>query len=122
MPARSRELAQRHAAFGLGADVDDGEILLDADDDALDDGSFLRTALGERLFEHCGEILTCWCGGSSSGGGHELSQMTVGASLVMGTFANARPEAHLRGPTAYGRPMACVPRPGANRAIETMDL
>src|SRR5262249_40259961 len=36
LPARSRELPQRHAPFGLGANVDDGEVLLDADDDSFD--------------------------------------------------------------------------------------
>ena len=56
LPARRREFAQRDAAFGLGADVDDGQVLLDADDLALDDGAFLRAALGEGLFEHLGEI------------------------------------------------------------------
>ena len=47
------EFAQRDAAFGLRADVDDRKVLLDADDLALDDGAFLRAALGEGLFEHC---------------------------------------------------------------------
>ena len=40
LPAGSGELAQRDAAFGLRADVDDREVLLDADDGALDDGAF----------------------------------------------------------------------------------
>src|SRR5262249_21853445 len=56
LPARPREFAQRHASLGLGADVDDGEVLLDADDRPLDDGAFLRAALGEGLFEHFREI------------------------------------------------------------------
>ena len=39
------EFAQRHAAFGLQADVDDGHVLLDRDDGALDDGAFLQIAV-----------------------------------------------------------------------------
>src|SRR6185295_3850236 len=54
--AGAGELAQRDATFGLGADVDDGEILLDPDDLALDDRSFLQIALAECLIEHCGKI------------------------------------------------------------------
>ena len=60
LPAGAGELAQRHPAFGLRADVDDGDILLDADDGSLDDGAFLRTALGEGLFEQLGEIFARW--------------------------------------------------------------
>ena len=37
LAARAGEFAERDAPFGLGADVDDGEVLLDADDDPLDD-------------------------------------------------------------------------------------
>src|SRR5262245_58908537 len=72
LPARSRELAQRDASLGLGADVDDGEVLLDADDRSLDDGTLLRAALGEGLFEHFREIFARRRGGTS-GGGHEYS-------------------------------------------------
>ncbi len=72
LPARAGEFADRHASFGLRADVDDGDVLLEADDRPLDDGPFHKTALGERLFEQLGEILTRRRGGSS--GGHELSQ------------------------------------------------
>src|SRR3954471_16219507 len=60
------ELAQRNAPFGLGADVDHGEILLDPDDDALDDGPFHQAALGEGLFEHCGKIFARGRGSGSS--------------------------------------------------------
>src|SRR5690606_3688330 len=38
--ARSREFLQRDATFGLEPDVDDGEVLLAADDGALDDAAF----------------------------------------------------------------------------------
>ena len=40
LPARAREFAQRDAAFGLRAHVDDRKVLFDADDLALDDGAF----------------------------------------------------------------------------------
>ena len=62
LPAGTGEFPQRHAPFGLGADVDDGEVLFDADDLALDDGAFLRAPLREGLFEHLGEIFARRCG------------------------------------------------------------
>ena len=65
--AGAGEFAHRNAAFGLRADVDERHVLLDADDDAFDDGAFLRTALAERLIEHCGEIFARGRGSSSSG-------------------------------------------------------
>jgi hypothetical protein len=72
LPARPREFAQRDAALGLGPDVDDGEVLLDADDRPLDDGALLRAALGKGLFEHFREIFARRRGGTD-GGGHEHS-------------------------------------------------
>ncbi len=51
------EFAQRHAAFGLEADVNDGHVLLDRNNGALDDGAFLKVAAGERLVEHGGKIV-----------------------------------------------------------------
>ena len=78
LPARRREFAQRDTSLGLGSDVDDGEILLDSDDGALDDSAFLRAALGEGLFEHFGEIVARR-GSGLGGDGHELSSVKVGA-------------------------------------------
>ena len=69
--AGAGELADRDAAFGLGADVDDGHVLLDRDDRALDDGAFLQIALAERLIEHCGKIFAR--GRGSGSGGHVVS-------------------------------------------------
>src|SRR3984957_5120426 len=60
------EFAQRHAAFGLQADVDDGHVLLDRNNGALDDGAFLQIAAGEGLVEHGGKIVTGRIIGSSS--------------------------------------------------------
>src|SRR5882672_2471111 len=56
--AGSCELAQRHAAFGLQADVDDGHVLFNCNYLALDDGAFLQIAAGEGLVQHCSEIVT----------------------------------------------------------------
>src|SRR6185437_7640028 len=39
--ARHREFLQRHAAFGLETDIHHGEVVLDGDDLAFDDGAFL---------------------------------------------------------------------------------
>ena len=60
------EFAQRHAAFGLQADVDDGHVLLDRNHDALDDGAFLQVAAGKGFIEHRGEIVAGRIVGSSS--------------------------------------------------------
>src|SRR6202012_562530 len=51
------EFAQRHAAFGLQADVDDGHVLFNRNHLALDDRAFLKVAAGEGLVEHRGEII-----------------------------------------------------------------
>src|SRR5665213_178838 len=64
--AGSCEFTQRHAAFGLQADVDDGHVLLDRNNDALDDGAFLQVAAGKGLVEHRGEIVAGRVIGSSS--------------------------------------------------------
>ncbi len=60
------ELAQRHAAFGFQADVDDGEVVLDRGDDAGDDAAFEALVLAaEGFVEHRGEIVArgvCRCG------------------------------------------------------------
>src|SRR5260221_1033186 len=60
------EFAQRHAAFGFQADVDDGHVLLDRNNDALDDGAFLQVAAGKGLVEHRGKIIAGTIIGSSS--------------------------------------------------------
>ena len=60
------EFAQRHAAFGFQADVDDGEVVLDRGDDAVDDAAFEAFILAaEGFVEHRGEIVArggCRCG------------------------------------------------------------
>src|SRR5262249_33784126 len=63
------EFPQRDPALGLQPDINDGQILLDADDRPLDDGSFLQIAVVERFFEQLGKILARWRSGSV-GGGH----------------------------------------------------
>jgi len=59
------EFAQRHAAFGLEADVDDGHVLFDRNHDALDDRAFLQVATGKGLVEHRGKIVAGRIIGSS---------------------------------------------------------
>src|SRR5262249_58721439 len=74
LPAGTGKFPQRHAAFGLEPDVDDGEVLLDADDGSLYDGAFLQIAMVEGLFEHLGKIFARRRGGTGTGdGGHEIS-------------------------------------------------
>jgi len=71
----AREFAQRHAAFGLQTDVDDGDVLFNSDNLALDDGTFLHVVPGEGLFEHRREIFAgrIFGSGSSSGSSHTFS-------------------------------------------------
>ena len=83
MPA-TRELAQRHAAFHLEADVDDGQVLLDADDLALDDAAFEQVLLGEAFGEQRGElvargakVLGRGSGGLSHVGRHSLMRCSI---------------------------------------------
>ena len=59
-----RELAKRHAAFGLEADVDDDEVVLDRGDGALDDTALEAVGGAERLLEEGGEIVAGGVGGS----------------------------------------------------------
>ena len=49
--ALDAEFLQRHAAFDLQADVDDGHVFFDGRDDALDDLAFTRMSVREGLFE-----------------------------------------------------------------------
>ena len=46
------------AAFGLGADIDDRDVLLDRDHDALDDRAFADLVRAEGFFEQGCEIVT----------------------------------------------------------------
>ena len=66
--AGTGKFADRDAAFGLRADVDQRHVLFDTDDLAFDDGAFLQIALAECLIEHCGKIFAR--GRGSSSGGH----------------------------------------------------
>ncbi len=52
------KLLERHAPLDLQADVDDGKVLLDGDDGALDDGALGHVRSGEALGEQCGEVFT----------------------------------------------------------------
>ena len=57
------EFAQRHAAFGLQADVDDGHVLFNRNHLALDDGAFLQMTIAERFLDHAGEVFARRRGG-----------------------------------------------------------
>ena len=48
--ARRGEFAQRHAAFALQADVDDGHVVLDRGDGAVDDAAFEAFVLAAEAF------------------------------------------------------------------------
>ena len=56
LPATANSLSA-HAAFHLEADVDDGQVLLDADDLALDDAAFEQVLLGKAFGQQRGEIV-----------------------------------------------------------------
>ena len=51
------EFLQRHAAFNLEADVDDGDVLLDGDDDALGDIAFGKVLRGKGFGKQRCEFL-----------------------------------------------------------------
>ena len=51
------EFLERHAPFSLEADVDDGHVLFDRDDLALDDRSLERLVVAVGLVQQRGEIL-----------------------------------------------------------------
>ena len=51
------EFLERHAPFGLEADIDDGEIILDRDDAALGHGAVEAGGALQRFLEQCCEIL-----------------------------------------------------------------
>src|SRR5262249_27012889 len=91
LASRTREFPQRHATLGLGADVDDGKILLDPDDCPLDDSAFLGTAVGEGLLEQLGKILTRRYGGTGSG--HEYSRISDQRRPVLMAFRAHGPRA-----------------------------
>ena len=57
LAAGTVEFAKRHAAFGLEADVDDGHVFFNRDNNALDDGAFLQIAACEGFIEHRGKIV-----------------------------------------------------------------
>ena len=85
--ARHGEFLQRHAAFGLQADIDHGEVVLDGDDLALDDGAFLGRLGHEALLRAWPRNRRGWgrqwnsrCGESWSGlrrGPFNILQVTV---------------------------------------------
>ena len=55
--ARRAEFLERDATLGLEPDVDEGNVLLDGDDGALDDAAFLERRSGEGLFEQGCELV-----------------------------------------------------------------
>ena len=71
--ARRGELAQRDAAFGFEADVDQRHVIVDGDDASLDDGAFEGVAAFEALVEHRGEIFDGRHGAGGCGIGHGYS-------------------------------------------------
>ena len=54
---RRRELAQWHAAFALQADVDDGQVVLDASDGAEHHAALEAVGAAEHVIEHRREIV-----------------------------------------------------------------
>ena len=79
--ARSGELLERHAAFALEADIDDGELVGEADDLAADDGAGEAGVAAEGLVEEGGEVfavemIECFCGG----GCHVAVRVLLGAA------------------------------------------
>jgi hypothetical protein len=72
-PAGASEFLECDTAFRLGADVDNGHVLLDRDDATLDDGPFGDLVLEEALLEEGGEIIAARATPQSGTCGHSLS-------------------------------------------------
>ena len=112
-PAGTLEFLERDAPLGLQADVDDREVLLDADDGPLDDGPFRQIAAAEGLFEQGGEVFARWRGSGASG--HTVSK-AVRRRVELRAFRT-------RGLWAPQGPTATAGKPAgrrANRAVGTM--
>ena len=77
LPSGPGEFTQGHASFGFQTDVDDGEFLFDADDLALDDGTFLQVSAAEGFIEQLGEVFTRGC----CSGGHGVSCLRCAGGL-----------------------------------------
>ena len=71
--AGAGEFLEGDAAFRLGADVDDGHVLLDRDDAALDDGAFGDLVLEEGLLEQSREIVAARVTLQGVTSGHSVS-------------------------------------------------
>src|SRR6266702_2033930 len=71
--ARAGKFAQRDAALGLQANVDDGHVLFNCNHLALDDGALLQAATCEGLVEHRGEIIARGAIGISRNRSHLFS-------------------------------------------------
>ncbi|MET3786711.1 hypothetical protein ABIC24_004338 [Methylobacterium radiotolerans] len=73
LAAGTGEFLERDTAFRLGADVDDGHVLLDRDDATLDDGAFGDLVFEEALLEEGCEILAARATPQSGTCGHSVS-------------------------------------------------
>src|ERR1700733_8891386 len=73
------EFAQRHAAFGLQANIDDGHFAFDADDGALDDGAFLQMTVAEGFIDQLGKVFARRRGGGGGGLSGNLSHKILPA-------------------------------------------
>ena len=82
-----REFLERHASLNFEPDVDQGGVVLDRENGALDDASLEARRVVEELIEHVGEFLLC--------GGRLLSRLCdLGRHLIssiVGGRLGARP-------------------------------
>ena len=56
-PSSIEEFAERDAAFGLEANVDDDKVVFEGDDGGRDDAAFDHAALAEAFVKQCSEIV-----------------------------------------------------------------
>ena len=127
------EFLELDAALGLQSDVDEGEIILDGDDDALEHAAFESVAGADRFLEQRGEtVLAIFGGGGLSRGGFghvgSFSLCYSGRPVVSGGLDSRLRDRPLtavregispgRGPAGYARyRRAPGRRPDRHRAL-----
>src|SRR5882724_6343007 len=112
--ARLAEFLQLHTAFGFEADVDEGEIILDRDDDALQHAAFEAVAGPQGFLEEGGEIFLGWSRESGLGHGANDPFVTFPADRLCPAVLGESGPGRSRGQVGQN-PVDVANRPGKDR-------